>query len=381
MAIPTAPLVGVRVLDFTRVLAGPYGSLALADLGADVVKVEHPEGGDDTRSYGPPFMDGLSTYFLSVNRGKRSVALDLKVPADLARARALALAADVVFSNFRPGVMERLGLGAESLRAERPDLIVATIQAFDDPEDPRPGYDLLIQGLSGIPAITGPPDGEPFKCAASIADLVSGMNATIAILAALHRRSQTGEGATLRISLHDSTLSLLTYHAGAWLNAGVSAPRMGNHHRSIHPFGTYPCADGHINLCIGNDHLWRQLCTALGEPERGRDPQSATNPARVANREALDSWLISRLAEATVSSWVDTFGARGIPCGPILSVEDALEGVPTQSHPHPLSGRPVQSLRLPFSMDGAPRGAPGGPPLLGEHTASVWEEWCGNADR
>ena len=374
---PAAPLAGLRVLDLTRVLAGPYGTLYLADMGADVVKVEAPETGDDTRAFGPPFIDGLSTYFLSVNRGKRSVALDLKSPEGKARALALALAADVVISNFRPGVMERLGLGAEALRAVRPELIVCVIQAFDDPADPRPGYDLLMQGISGVPAITGPPDGEPYKCAASIADLVSGMNATIAILGALHRRGQTGSGATLRVSLHESTLSLLTYHASAALNAGVAAPRMGNHHRSIHPFGTYPAADGHLNLAIGNDALWRLLCEALGEPARGAAPESATNAARVAHRAPLDAWLCARLADDTVEGWVRRLTAAGVPCGPILSVEQALDGVETVSHPHPRTGAPMQSLRLPFAMDGAARGASRRPPELGEHGDEVWAEWIG----
>lgn len=369
------PLHGVRVLDLTRVLAGPYGTLFLADLGADVVKVEHPGEGDDTRSFGPPFMSGESTYFLSVNRGKRSVAIDLKDPAGQARARSLALAADVVFSNFRPGVMERLGLGAEALRAERPELIVCTIQAFDDPDDPRPGYDLLMQGLSGIPALTGPVEGEPFKCPASIADLVSGMNAAIAILAALHRKRVSGEGATVRVSLHESTLSLLTYHASAWLNAGAAAPRMGNHHRSIHPFGTYPAADGHLNLCVGNDALWVILCKAMGEPERAALPAYARNADRVAARAELDAWLCRRLAEDTVAGWTARLTAAGVPCGPILSVEQALEGLITLAHPHPTTGEEVRSLRLPFAMDGAERGAERRAPRLGEHDGEVEADW------
>lgn len=369
------PLSGVRVLDLTRVLAGPYGTLALADLGADVVKLEQPGTGDDTRGYGPPFVDGQSTYFLSVNRGKRSVVVDLKDPAGQARARRLALAADVIISNFRPGVMERAGLGAAALRAQRPDLIVCTIQAFDDPDDPRPGYDLLMQGLSGIPALTGPVEGEPFKCPASIADLVSGMNAAMAILAALHRRATTGAGATLRVSLHESTLSLLTYHAGAWLNAGEAAPRMGNHHRSIHPFGSYPAADGHLNVCVGSDGLWRSFCAVLGEPERATLPAYARNADRVAARAELDAWICRRLAADTVAGWTARFEAAGVPCGPILSVEQALAAVDTLSHPHPRTGAPLRSLRLPFAIDDGPRGAERRPPLLGEHDDEVDAEW------
>lgn len=373
------PLAGVRVLDCTRVLAGPYATLYLADLGADVVKVEQPGQGDDTRSYGPPFVDGMSTYFMSVNRGKRSVSIDLKSKDGQARARALAMAADVVISNFRPGVMERLGLDADSLRSAKPDLIVCTIQAFDDPKDPRPGYDLLMQGVSGIPALTGPEDGEPFKCPASIADLVSGLNAAMAILAALHRKATLGVGATLRVSLHESTLSLLSYHAGAWLNAGAAAPRMGNHHRSIHPFGTYPAADGHLNVCVGNDALWRSFCAVLGEPERGMLPAYARNADRVAARAELDAWIIRRLQDDSVSSWTRRFEAAGIPCGPLLSVEQALEGVETLTHPHPHTGAPMRSLRLPFAVDGAGRGAERPPPALGAHDAEVDAEWLHHA--
>ena len=374
------PLHGIRILDFTRVLAGPYGTMHLADLGADVVKVEHPRGGDDTRSYGPPFHDGVSTYFLSINRGKRSVALDLKKPEDRATARALALQADVVFENFRPGVMARLGLDAETLRAEKPALICCTIRAFADADDPRPGYDLMIQGLSGIPSITGPVDGEPYKCGASIADMTSGMHAVQAICAALFHRERTGEGASIVIPLMDSQRSLLTYHASAWLNGGSPSQRRGNHHPSIHPFCVLPTADGHICLCIGNDKLWRAFCVVAGAPELGDDPRFVTNRLRVANRVALDAWIEPTVAARTLDDWLTSLAAAGVPAGPMRSVEAALEDADLVSHPHPVTGAPVRTLPVPILIDGDRPTAARAPSLLGADTAAVCAEWLSDRD-
>ncbi|HCH62149.1 MAG: formyl-CoA transferase [Deltaproteobacteria bacterium] len=374
------PLRGVRILDFTRVLAGPYGTMHLADLGADVVKVEHPSGGDDTRSYGPPFQDGISTYFLSINRGKRSVALDLKQPEARATARALALKADVVFENFRPGVMERLGLDAETLRAVKPSLICCTIRAFANANDPRPGYDLMIQGLSGIPSITGPVDGEPYKCGASIADMTSGMHAVQAICAALFHRERTGEGASIVIPLMDSQRSLLTYHASAWLNGGSPSQRRGNHHPSIHPFCVLPTADGHICLCIGNDKLWRAFCVVAGAPALGDDPRFVTNRLRVANRAALDAWLEPTVAARTLDDWLHSLAAAGVPAGPMRSVEEALEDAELVAHPHPVSGTPVRTLPVPILIDGERPTTARAPSLLGADTAAVCAEWLKNRD-
>ena len=382
MSTPSAsrPLAGVRILDFTRVLAGPYGTMHLADLGADVVKVEHPRGGDDTRSYGPPFQDGVSTYFLSVNRGKRSVALDLKDPTDRATARQLALAADVVIENFRPGVMARLGLDADTLRAEKPALICCTIRAFADPHDPRPGYDLMIQGLSGIPSITGPVDSGPYKCGASIADMTSGMHAVQAICAALFHRERSGEGAAIVVPLMDSQRSLLTYHASAWLNGSTPAQRRGNHHPSIHPFCVLPTADGHICLCIGNDKLWRAFCVVAGAPELGEDPRFVTNRLRVQHRDALDAWLEPTIAARTLHDWLTSLQAAGVPAGPMRTVEDALSDADLVTHPHPVSGAPVHSLPLPMLIDGVRPTAAGAPALLGQHSESVRQEWLADGD-
>jgi len=372
----SAPLLdGVRVLDFTRVLAGPYGTMHLADLGADVVKVERPGSGDDTRHYGPPFQHGLSTYFSSINRGKRSVALDLKLPDDRLQARKLALVSDVIIENFRPGVMAQLGLDADTLRAERPSLICCSIRAFADPHDPRPGYDLMIQGLSGIPSITGPVDSGPWKCGASIADMSSGMHAVQAICAALFRRERTGVGASLVVPLMDAQRAMLTYHAGAWLNGDVPARKRGNHHPSIHPFCVLPTSDAHICLCIGNDKFWRAFCEVAGAPERGTDPRFATNQDRVRNREAVDAWLEPVVAQRTLESWLIALTAAGVPAGPMRSVEDALRDTELVTHPHPSHDAQIRSLPVPVLVDGDRPVASRGPALLGADTKAVLAEW------
>ena len=374
----SAPLAGIKVLDFSRVLSGPFATMTLADLGADVVKVEDPRAGDDTRGFGPPFVAGVSTYFLSVNRGKRSIALDLKKPDDRATARALAEQADVVIENFRPGVMERLGLGAEALRAANPGLIYCCISGFGRAVD-RPGYDLMVQGLSGIPSLTGAADGPPNKCGASVADLVSGSNAVQGILAALFRRERTGEGALVDVSMLDGQLALLTYHASAYVNAGKVPGRIGNAHPSIHPFCTYATADGHINVCVGNDSLWATFCGVLAEPGWVSDPRFATNPSRVAHRQDLDALLAPRFATAPTAAWLAALEEAGIPCGPMATVAEALDGATLVEHPHPAGGPPVRTVPLPFAIDEAPRAAERGAPALGQHRDEVLADWLGGA--
>ncbi len=374
----SAPLAGIKVLDFSRVLSGPFATMTLADLGADVVKVEDPRAGDDTRGFGPPFVAGVSTYFLSVNRGKRSIALDLKKPEDRATARALAEQADVVIENFRPGVMERLGLGAEALRAANPGLIYCCISGFGRAVD-RPGYDLMVQGLSGIPSLTGAADGPPNKCGASVADLVSGSNAVQGILAALFRRERTGEGALVDVSMLDGQLALLTYHASAYVNAGKVPGRIGNAHPSIHPFCTYPTADGHINVCVGNDSLWATFCGVLAEPAWVSDPRFATNPSRVAHRKDLDALLAPRFATAPTAAWLAALEEAGIPCGPMATVAEALDGAALVEHPHPAGGPPVRTVPLPFAIDEAPRAAERGAPALGQHRDEVLADWLRGA--
>jgi len=370
----SAPLEGVRVLDFSRVLAGPFATMHLADLGADVVKVERPEFGDDTRSFGPPFSDGVSTYFLSINRGKRSICLDLKDPVDRETAMALADKADVVIENFRPGVMERLGLGPAVLRGRNPRLVYCSISGFGR-DVPRAGYDLVIQGMGGIPSITGAPDGEPAKCGASIADLVTGLYGVQGILAALVRRANTGEGALVDVPMIDGQVAMLTYHASGLLNGGVAPTRLGNHHPSIHPYGSYRAVDGFLNIAIGNDRLFKVFAQTMGHPEWEQDPRFVKNVDRVAHRLELDALIDGILCGGTVGDWCDRFLEAGVPAGPINTVAEALDQVDLVEHDHPSGKGTVRTAPLPFRVDGAPRASALPPPVLGAHTEAVLKDW------
>jgi crotonobetainyl-CoA:carnitine CoA-transferase CaiB-like acyl-CoA transferase len=370
----SAPLEGVRVLDFSRVLAGPFATMHLADLGADVVKVERPEFGDDTRSFGPPFSDGVSTYFLSINRGKRSICLDLKDPGDREIAMELSDQADVVIENFRPGVMERLGLGPEVLRGRNPRLVYCSIRGFGR-DVARAGYDLVIQGMGGIPSITGAPDGAPAKCGASIADLVTGLYGVQGILAALFRRERTGKGALVDVPMIDGQVAMLTYHASGLLNGGATPTRLGNHHPSIHPYGSYRAADGFLNIAIGNDRLFKVFAQTMGQPEWEQDTRFAKNVDRVAHRGELDAMIGGILGGGTVQAWCDLFLAAGVPAGPINTVAEALEQVELVEHAHPSGKGRVRTAPLPFRVDGAPRAAALPPPVLGAHTEAVLKDW------
>ena len=370
------PLTGVRVLDLSRVLSGPYATMTLADLGADVVKVEHPERGDDTRSFGPPFMDGVSTYFLAVNRGKRSIGLNLKEEADRVTLTRLMKEADVLVENFRPGVMERLGFDWDAVHALNPSLVYCSISGFGQ-ERPDPGYDLMVQGLSGIPSITG--SGEPTKCGASIADLVAGMNAVQGILAALFQRQATGEGSRVDVSMLDGQLSLLTYHASAWLNGGKRPVALGNAHPSIHPFRAYQTADSHLNLAIGNDRLFDTFCRRFGLTWH-KEPRFETNAKRVENRGALDDELGPLMKTRSTSDWLGELQDEGIPCGPILSVPQALENASIGEHPHPRTNETVRTVALPFQVGNAPRFSDKAAPDLGADEAGVLESWLGERD-
>ena len=369
-----AALTGIRVLDFSRVLAGPFATMHLADLGADVVKVERPGTGDDTRSFGPPFSNGVSTYFMAINRGKRSISLDLKSESDRAVALKLAAQADVIIENFRPGVMERLGLGPEDLHAVKPSLIYCSISGFGRGVE-RAGYDLVIQGMGGIPSITGDPDGGPAKCGASIADLVTGLYATQGILAALQRRSRTGEGAVVDVPMLDGQVALLTYHASGLLNAGVAPRRLGNHHPSIHPYGTYEASDGHMTIAVGNDALFGKFSAALGHPEWAADTRFATNAVRVEHRGVLERLIQAILVTNTVDYWCELLLQAGVPAGPINTVGQALDMVDLVEHPHPAGGGTVKSAPLPYRIDDTPRAAALPPPKLGAHADAVIADW------
>mgnify|MGYP002630858533 CR=1 FL=1 len=358
---------GIRVLDFTRVLSGPFATMTLADLGADVVKLEAARG-DDTRRFGPPFTDeGVSTYYLSINRGKRSVVANLKDPADMSWVLELVDRADVVIQNFRPGVMDRLGLGVEALRARNRRLVYCSISAFGS-DRPGAGYDLVVQGLSGIPHVTG--DGStPWKCGASIADVIAGMNAVQGVLAALLRRERTGEGAFVDVSMLDGQLAVLTYHASHVLNAGHESKPLGNQHGSIHPYGSYPASDGWLNVAVGNDSLFVAFCEGVGVAWHS-DPRFADNSARVGHRAELDAVLVPLLATRTVADWLQILQTAGVPSGPICTVPQALERARIVQH----SGG-VRTLPPGFHIEGTPRAAESAPPSVGQHRQEVFRDW------
>jgi crotonobetainyl-CoA:carnitine CoA-transferase CaiB-like acyl-CoA transferase len=369
------PLAGVRVVDLSRVLAGPYATMTLADLGADVVKVEHPNGGDETRSWGPPFAGGESAYFLSVNRGKRSVALDLKDPEGRDLALELCARADVVIENFRSGGAARLGLDYAAVRARRPDVVYCTITGFG-PREPqsRPGYDFTVQAESGLMSITGDPDGEPMKVGVAVVDVLTGLNAAVAILAALHRRSQTGEGELIEISLLESALAALVNVAAGALVTGEEAKRYGNAHPSIVPYERFGTADGSLAVAAANDGLYGKLCAAVGRPDLAADERYATNDARVANRRSLVAELEAVFAERTTDEWLRVLLDAGVPAGEIRGVRAAIETAgATTDVEHPTAGR-LSLVNAPFSLAHASLRSPVAPPLLGEHTAEVLAE-------
>jgi crotonobetainyl-CoA:carnitine CoA-transferase CaiB-like acyl-CoA transferase len=318
----------LRILDFSRVLAGPLATMTLADLGAEVTKVERPGTGDDTRSWGPPYdAAGEATYFQSVNRNKRSVALDLGDPDDLAEARRLALAADVVVENFRPGLMAELGLGYESLAAENPGLVYCSITGFggEGPGAELPGYDLLVQALGGLMSVTGEPEGEPLKVGVALVDVIAGLYAAVGILAALEHRRESGEGQLVEVDLLSALLAGLVNQSSAYTAAGVVPDRMGNRHPSIAPYELLRCRSEEIVIAVGNDRQFSELCEVLGEPALARQERFATNPARVRNREQLRPLLEAALAIRPAAEWVELLRARRVPVGGVNDVGAAFE--------------------------------------------------------
>ncbi|MCB9778199.1 MAG: CoA transferase [Alphaproteobacteria bacterium] len=373
------PLHGLRVLDLSRVLSGPYATMQLADLGADVVKVE-PPGGDETRRFGPPFLGegeaAASVYFLSVNRGKRSIVLDLKADEDRALCARLIDAADVVVSNFRPGLLARRGLSPEQAVARRPALVWCRITGFG-PDDPRPGYDNVVQAMSGIPAMTGPPDDPTaWKCGVSIADLVAGKNAAQAVLAALVQRGRTGRGGLVDVAMMDGLVDLLGYHAAGWLNGGPEPGRYGNTHPNVHPLRSYDTADGAVAVAVGNDGLFACLCEALELPSLTDEPRFRGNPSRVLHRDALDAVLAPRFAALTTDAALERLSRAGVPAGPTRSVAQALAAdAQVQEHPHPHGGPPVQTVAPPWLVDGLRPRAVRGAPALDAHRDEVLLEW------
>ncbi|HXZ58286.1 MAG TPA: CoA transferase [Gaiellaceae bacterium] len=359
------------MLDLSRVLAGPYCTMLLSDLGADVVKVERPGEGDETRAWGPPTVGGESAYFLAVNRGKRSVALDLGRGEGQEVAQRLARSADVVVENFRPGTAERLGVGYEQLARESPGLVYCSITGFGSERGSlgRPGYDFVVQAESGLMAITGEPEGEPMKVGVAVVDVLAAYAAATAILAALLARAQTGRGERIEISLLDTALSALVNVAESALLTGAEPSRLGNAHPSIVPYQTFAAADGAVAVGSANDGLYQRLCEAVERPDLAADERFRTNPGRVEHRDELVAELTKAFAGRTADEWIGRLDAAGVPAGKVRGVGEALAEAEIVTVEHPTVGR----LPLVASPLG-PRADPLPPPLLGQHTREVLAE-------
>lgn len=377
----TGPLVGIRVLDLTRVLSGPFATMILADLGADVIKVEDPVRGDDTRHWGPPFVDTESAYFMSVNRNKRSLAIDLKSERGRDIVRSLAVDVDVVVENFRPGVAARLGLGYEDLREVNPGLIYASISGYGhhSSESDKPGYDPIMQARSGLMSITGEAHGGPARVGVASADISAGMWTAIGTLAALHHRTTTGQGQWIDLSLLDAQVSWLSNVAGAWFASGGVPARYGTGHPSIVPSEAFATSDGLLMLAAGNDAMWTRMARALGMDHLLEDPRFTTNPQRVAHREELQQELEQVLLTDTTQAWLERLDAAAVPAAPVNSIGDALSDPLLRERdmivelPHETVGT-VRSVGSPIRLSETPPSMRSAPPLLGQHTRAVLAE-------
>ncbi|HKB34349.1 MAG TPA: CoA transferase [Candidatus Dormibacteraeota bacterium] len=375
------PLSGIRVLDFTHALAGPYCTMLLGDLGADVIKVEPPKG-DQSRQWGPPFINGESSYFLSVNRNKRSVVLDLKRPSALRVAEQLAVASDVVVENFKPGTMARLGLDAERLQGLKAGLVYASISGFGQNQPTLAGYDQIAQGTSGMMSMNATPESPPTKVGVPIGDITAGMFASQAILASLVERGRTGKGRRIDVALNDSLLALFTYQAGRFFATGEVPIQEGNHHATIAPYGTFPVRDGFLNVAVASDAQYVRFCEAIHAPELAQDPRFATNALRQAARSELASAIEVHLREDTRANWLERFEAFGIPAGPILGIDEAFASPlatdrdMTVEIEHPKAGL-ITQVGAPWKIDGGSSPIRIPPPLLGQHTADVLRDWLG----
>jgi formyl-CoA transferase len=388
----------IRVLDLSRVLAGPWCSQNLADLGADVIKIERPGSGDDTRAWGPPYAKDLeghdtteAAYYLSANRGKRSVTVDIASPEGQALVRELARHSDVVLENFKVGHLKRYGLDYESLKAIKPGLVYCSITGFgqDGPYAHRAGYDFLVQGMGGLMSVTGErddlPGGGPQKVGVALTDLMTGMYATVAVLAALTHRDRTGEGQHIDMALLDTQVAMLANVGSNYLNSGKPPKRWGNAHPNIVPYQTFACADGHIIVATGNDGQYQKFVEAGGRPELAFDARFATNPLRVQNRDTLVPLLAAMVATKKRDEWIDLLEARGVPCGPINDIGDVFENPQVKARevaielPHPVAGK-VKLVRNPMKMSATPATSDKAPPLLGQHTGEVLREVLGKSD-
>jgi crotonobetainyl-CoA:carnitine CoA-transferase CaiB-like acyl-CoA transferase len=379
-----APLAGVRVLDLSRVLAGPWCTQLLADLGAEVVKIEKPGSGDDTRHWGPPWHqlggEKVAAYFLSANRGKRSAAIDISTGEGAELVRRLAGESDVVVENFKVGGLARFGLDSASLREVNPRLVIASITGFgqDGPYAGRAGYDYIIQAMGGLMSVTGTPDGEPggepMRVGVAVADLFTGMYAAVAIVSALYRREKSGEGATIDMALFDAQIAMLANQASNALVSGEDPPRQGNTHPNIVPYQPFAASDGQIVIAIGNDRQFARLADICGHPEWALDERFASNSARVANREHVVSLIGECIGTKTAAEWLEGLERAGIPAGPINSISQALADVQAQhrSMVRMIAGTPL--VGSPVRIEGKRADCDLPPPSLGEHTREILEQ-------
>ena len=371
-------LAGLTVLDLTRVLSGPYCTMMLADMGARVIKVERPGGGDDTRAWGPPFQSGESAYFLSVNRNKESVTLDLKHPDGRRVLDALIDRADVLAENFRPGALDRMGLGYADLSRRRPDLVYCSISGFGQsgPRRREPGYDAVMQGEGGLMSITGAEDGPAYRLGVAIVDVVSGMFAAYGVAVALLARERTGRGQLVDVGMLDAAAAVLTYQAGSYFATGRAPGRLGNRHPSIAPYESLEAADGELVVAAGNDQLWRALCGVLGLGALADDPRFRTNADRVAARGALRPLLVERLRTRPVADWLTQLKAAGVPCGGVRDLEQVfsdpqiVERAMVVALDHPIAGA-IRQLGVPVKLSGTRGAVRTPPPALGQHTDAV----------
>ena len=386
------PLHGVRVLDLSRVLAGPWCTMQLADLGAEVIKVERPGTGDDTRAWGPPWLEDdagqrlTASYFLAANRNKQSIAIDLADPEGQALVRALAARSDVVVENFKRGGLAGYGLDWDSLRTVNPRLVYCSITGFgqDGPRADEAGYDFMIQAMSGLMSVTGPIGGAPHRVGVAVTDVLTGLNAAIAILAALRHAEATGEGQHIDMALFDVAVASMANQALGYLVSGDVPGRIGNEHPSITPYQSFATADGHIILAIGNDGQFRRFCDAAGVPDWPEDERFATNGARTVNRPALLALIEPLMASRTTTAWMALLAPVAVPCGPINGL-DATFADPQATHRElrlELAGGrgPIPGVRSPHRLSATPAAEPAPPPMLGEHSREVLREVLGMSE-
>ena len=378
------PLHGITVLDLTRVLSGPYCTMLLADMGARVIKIEQPDKGDDTRAWGPPFIEGESAYFLSVNRNKESVTIDFKKPAGRALVEQLIARSDVLVENFRPGTLAKIGLDYDTLHRSHPRLVYCSVSGFGQtgPRRAEPGYDAVIQAEGGLMSITGPADGPAFRLGVAIADIVSGMFAAFGVSMALLARERTGRGQQVDVAMLDAVTALLTYQAENLFIGGRVPGRLGNRHPSIVPYETFEASDGDFVVAVGIDAQWKKFCTAVGLDELGADEQFATNRQRVTGYDRLRPIVAAKLRTGTRQQWIDRLSAVGVPCGSVRDLQEHFADAQVTAREmialvdHHTAGA-LKVLGVPVKLSETPGAVRAAPPRLGQHTESVLRQDLG----